>query len=78
MNPLDEFEKTMGESPDNMTLFSRDLERLINRYSLEQASNTPDFILAHYLMNCFEAYNSAVIKNKEWHGSTPIGGINHD
>ena len=37
--------------------FTKELAHLINRFSLENCSNTPDYILAEYLTNCLEAYN---------------------
>ena len=42
--------------------FREELETLINRYSRENKSNTPDFVLADYLVNCLNAYDRAV----EW------------
>lgn len=38
----------------------RDLAKAINRNSRENASNTPDFVLAEYLVRCLEAYEAAV------------------
>ena len=35
--------------------FERELESLINRFSKENDSNTPDFILAQYLLGCLQA-----------------------
>ncbi|MEK6860524.1 MAG: hypothetical protein AABY07_01005 [Nanoarchaeota archaeon] len=46
--------------------FIEELERIINYYSLESGSNTPDFILAEYLYNCLEAYNKAVSHRDSW------------
>ncbi|MCK5611411.1 hypothetical protein KAR91_56595 [Candidatus Pacearchaeota archaeon] len=43
-----------------MGIFRTDLQHLINRHSLEQASDTPDFVLAEYLENCLEAFDRAV------------------
>lgn len=43
-----------------MKEFKKKLSSLINRYSLENGSNTPDFILAEYLVNCLKTYNKAV------------------
>ena len=40
--------------------FRKELEQLINKYSLENKSDTPDFILAAYLVRCLEAYDLAV------------------
>jgi hypothetical protein len=48
--------------------FQSELECLINRYSQEQASNTPDFILAGYLESVLEAYNQTVTKRDDWFG----------
>ena len=36
--------------------FRQDLTSLINEHSLEQHCNTPDYILADYLINCFNNY----------------------
>lgn len=40
--------------------FQGELENLLNRYSVEQFSNTPDYILAQYLMDCLRTYETAV------------------
>ena len=40
--------------------FEKELEQIINKYSKEQDSNTPDFILAQYLNSCLHAYNEAL------------------
>jgi hypothetical protein len=48
--------------------FPSELESLINRYSQENASNTPDFILAQYMLGCLEAFNAAVKRREEWYG----------
>ena len=47
-----------------MNTFEKELEKLINRYSKENESNTPDFVLANYLSACLKAYNTA-IKERE-------------
>lgn len=53
------------------TTLRRELEYLLNRYSREQASNTPDFILARYLMTCLAAYEGAVNARDEFFSSRP-------
>lgn len=40
--------------------FVKEISAVINRYSLESESDTPDFILATYLANCLNAYIHAV------------------
>lgn len=36
--------------------FEEALENLINQYSIENASDTPDYILARYITQCLDAY----------------------
>lgn len=56
--------------------FFEELRELINRNSLEAGSNTPDFILASYLMGCFEAFDKATQERTKWYSNeepVPIG-----
>lgn len=39
---------------------SEALSDLLNRHSAENESDTPDFILAHYLMKCLAAWEQSV------------------
>lgn len=41
------------------------LEALINRESMENGSDTPDFVLAEYLVRCLEAFDAAVRHREE-------------
>lgn len=52
----------------NREEFKKELERLINRFSMENGSNTPDFILADYLVGCLESYNETVKAREKWYG----------
>lgn len=51
-----------------MTEFEKELKSIINKHSLENQSNTPDFILAKFLSSCLSAYNEAVQKKADWFG----------
>lgn len=51
-----------------MTNFEDELSELINKYSLERESNTPDFILAQYLCSCLQTFNTAVQQRETWCG----------
>jgi hypothetical protein len=51
-----------------MNDFETELQHLINRYSMENASNTPDFILAQYLAGCLAAFGQAVQQRETWYG----------
>ena len=47
--------------------FDRDLSDLINHHSLENQSDTPDFILSLFLKDCLEAFERATVKRHLWH-----------
>lgn len=53
------------------TQFEKQLTALINEHSLENDSDTPDFILARYLKTCLENFNAAVREREEWYGRQP-------
>lgn len=55
-------------SVDREGEFPRELIKLLNRYSQENMSNTPDFILAEYLIACLAAFNVAVQQRETWYG----------
>lgn len=50
-----------------MSNFSTELTDLINKYSLENHSNTPDFILAQFLVTALEAFNQGVADREHWY-----------
>lgn len=47
--------------------FRSDLEHLLNRHSKENGSDTPDFILANYIYDCLEAFDTAVRTRTRWY-----------
>jgi len=51
------------------------LAATLNRYSAENGSNTPDFILADFLLRCLEAFDLTSRSRERWYGrSLSIGG----
>jgi hypothetical protein len=56
-----------AEPAEPKTLRDR-IARAINATSSENGSNTPDFILAEYLVDCLTAFDKAVTKRGEWYG----------
>lgn len=44
------------------------IERAINACSAENGSNTPDFILAGYIMDCLAAFDRATERREGWYG----------
>ena len=49
-----------------MSTFEDELISLINKYSLENLSETQDFILAKYMIDCLKAYNEALTNRDRW------------
>lgn len=49
--------------------FQKRLENLINEFSMEEHSNTPDFILAEYLNVCLQAFGLAMAKRDKWYAA---------
>ena len=47
---------------------TREIASALNRHSRENASATPDFILATYLVGCLHAYEEAIGMREEWYG----------
>ena len=48
--------------------FLEEIERLINKHSAENSSNTPDFILAKFLSDCLQAFDRGVARRDRWYG----------
>jgi hypothetical protein len=45
------------------------IESAINRACAESGSNTPDFILATYLLGCLSTFDEAVRERDRWYGA---------
>lgn len=58
--------------------FQEALQDLINGYSLENESDTPDFVLAMYLQDCLNAFNLAINVRTRWYKSPPSRGKQDD
>lgn len=53
-----------------MDSFERELKSLLNRYSAENASGTPDYILAHYLTQTLALFNETQQQRAKWRGES--------
>lgn len=51
--------------PDNLYA---ELTNLLNKHSQESGSDTPDWVLAQYLLGCLAAFNEAVVEREKWYG----------
>lgn len=54
-----------------MENFEKELEVLINRHSMENESNTPDWLLAQYLLGCLAAFTVATQQRETFYGRDP-------
>ena len=63
-----------GGLPAARETFREELEDLINRHSKENGSDTPDFILARYLLGCLTAFDRATIVRTGWYAADPEPG----
>ena len=52
--------------------FEKELEELINKHSIENESDTPDFILAQYLIGCLDNFKSTINAREIWDKSPAI------
>lgn len=58
----------MYHEDESKLTFEEALTNLINRYSMENGSNTPDYILAKYLCECLDNYDNIVRTREMWWG----------
>ncbi len=48
-------------------MLEKDIKALLNKHSREDDSNTPDFILAEYLIACLCAFEVASNRREVWY-----------
>lgn len=59
--------KTM-KIDNRQSAFNQELTQLLNKYSKENNSDTPDFILCKYLNKCLDAFAMASQLRERWYG----------
>ena len=52
---------------DKFKKFRKELAVLINKYGLENGSDTPDFMLAKYLTECLAVFDRVTISRSKWY-----------
>jgi len=60
--------KKMQEESMLQTELREEFAAVINRHSGENEANIPDFILADYLVRCFNVFNYATQSRDKWYG----------
>jgi len=69
-----EVQRAASARREGERMSERELRELLNRNSEENESNTPDSILASYLVRCLDAYNVATRAREEWYGVELVPG----
>lgn len=57
--------------------FRSEIKALINKHSMENSSNTPDYILADYLIRCIDNFTETTQVREEWYGVKLKPGVNN-
>lgn len=52
--------------------FEDQLRALLNTWSMENSSNTPDFVLCQFMAGSLEAFDGAVRQRDNWYGFKPF------
>lgn len=60
--------REVQQTTEKQTAFQKELEQLLNQHSVENQSDTPDFILASYLNDVLKAWNDATKARQKWWG----------
>lgn len=45
----------------------KELTALLNRHSAESGSDTPDWVLAQYLLDCLAGWDRAIVARQRWY-----------
>jgi hypothetical protein len=74
--------KDRNDTKVNKTKLEEEIRATINRNCAENTSNTPDFILAEYLMDCLNAFDKATIYRDKLQNpfkiQLKVNGVNND
>lgn len=61
---------------DKYDTFRKELEVLINKYSMENNSDTPDFIQAEFIEGCLKSWDKSVKMRDKWYSFDPWAKVN--
>jgi len=68
MEALDSHESEQLSNKQSESTFEKELRELVNKHSIENGSDTPDFILAQYMFSCLSNYQNTVKARDKWFG----------
>jgi len=55
-----------------MSDFKKAMTDIINMHCMENGSDTPDYILAQYLLGCLVNFDTATMARDKWHGHSGL------
>ncbi len=55
----------------DLAIFQKELTALINKWSIENTCDTPDYILAAFLVNCLKTFCFTTGKRDKWYSFEP-------
>jgi hypothetical protein len=61
-----------ADAVEEKLTFQEAIEHLINKYSQDNGSDTPDFILAKFLYDTLENFNHAVTWREQWYSRPKV------
>jgi len=68
---MTEIEQQQGLEPEpDAPDFRSELRAILNKHSMENGSDTPDFVLARYLTDCLRAFDTAVRARDDFYDRT--------
>lgn len=53
---------------NNQSKLRKEIQDAINKNNIENGSDTPDFILAEYLIDCLRIFDRTVNARERWYG----------
>lgn len=71
LNSVDLANPVLSHTFRNEVKFQKALKDLINTYSIENDSNTPDWMIADYLVSCLKNWNYNILRREGWFGRGP-------
>lgn len=76
MNKEELIKKFKAKIEANSKELEKEIENLMNKYNIDTITDTPDFIIAEYLMTCLRNYLVTKNKVEKWFGKRiTINGV---
>lgn len=64
----------LNKRGDNVSELKKELAAVLTRHDAENGSNTPDHILAEYLLGCLAVFDAATLAREAWYGCKKTPG----